>query len=280
MKRAFMKSPAKINLGLNILNKREDGFHNIETISYQIQLCDNITFEKNEETFSFTANSEALTSDIEGNLIIKALRLVEAHIGKKLSLQIDLQKNIPIGAGLGGGSSNAAITLIALNELFSLEMNDATLDAFAAKLGSDVNMFLKHFSSYATGRGEVVRQINIDMPYTILLINPGIHVSTPWAYKNCVPSVPEVPLEYFIINNTISIKSVLPFLKNDFENNVFAAFPEIRNIKNSLLEQGAVFAQMSGSGSSVFGLFDSSVDAERTMESFPEEYFSYIEFPE
>ncbi len=274
-----MKSPAKINLGLNILRKRDDGFHDIESIMYQLGLTDTLIFEKTD-TFSFSTENLELSSDISNNLIVRAVRKLEEITGKHLDIKITLEKNIPMGAGLGGGSSNAAITLTALNELFGLDLTDAVLLRLAGHLGSDVPFFIKPAPAYATSRGEVLKRFAFELPYSIVLVNPGIHVSTPWAYKNVTPSMPETPLREWIEKGTFNAEELLGYLKNDFEIPVFTAFPEIKTIKEKLLQSGAIFALMSGSGSSVFALFDDPQKAEDAFTKFNKNYFTYIEVPE
>jgi 4-diphosphocytidyl-2-C-methyl-D-erythritol kinase len=192
-----MKSPAKINLGLNILRKRDDGYHDIESIMYQIGLNDTLIFEKTEG-FAFATQSVELSADPTNNLIVKAVRKLENYCGKRLMISIELEKHIPMGAGLGGGSSNAAITLTALNELFGLSLPDKTIFRLAAELGSDVPFFVKPAPAYATSRGEILQRFAFDLPFHILVVNPGIHVSTVWAYKNVTPSMPERPLSAWL----------------------------------------------------------------------------------
>lgn len=279
MRRAYMRSPAKINLGLNIVRKRDDGYHDIESIMYQLGLTDTIIFEKTEK-FTFSTENLELSSDIANNLIVRAVRKLEEVTGKRLAITITLEKNIPMGAGLGGGSSNAAITLTALNELFGLNLTDSALLRLAAELGSDVPFFIKPAPAYATSRGEVLKRFSFELPYSILLVNPGIHVSTPWAYKNVTPTLPEKPLSDWVQKGTYNAEELLPYLKNDFEEPVFRAFPEIKKIKDELLACGAVFSLMSGSGSSVYALFNDHQKAETAFDKFNENYFTYIEVPE
>ncbi len=279
MQRAFMKSPAKINLGLNILKKRDDGFHDIESIMYQLGLTDTITFEK-AAVLSLHSNEMSLTIEIENNLIIRAVRALEAKSGKTVTPEIELEKIIPMGAGLGGGSSNAAITLTALNELYELGIGEKDILEMASSLGSDVPFFTKHTPAYATSRGEVLERFNFILPYSVLLVNPGIHVATPWAYKNVIPAFPKHSLAGWVKSKSKNISELLPLLKNDFETPVFAAFPAIAAIKQTLLNNGAIFALMSGSGSSVFALFDDPMVAKAAENLYQQKYFTYLEFPD
>lgn len=247
-------SPAKINLGLNIISKREDGFHNLETIFYPINLNDKISFEKSEHT-TFETNNEKLKSEADSNLVLKALHLLEETAGRKLSGKIFLEKIIPTGAGLGGGSSNAASTLLALNELFELNLSIDDLKPLALTLGSDVPFFLYRIPCFAEGRGEIITPVSLDIPYPILLVNPNIHVSTAWAFNNIAPKIPGHSLKNFT-DELIELKKLFRKLRNDFEAPVFTEHPKIQKVKTELIQHGAMYAQMSGSGSTVFGIFD------------------------
>lgn len=247
-------SPAKINLGLNIISKRGDGFHNLETIFYPINLNDKIRFEKSERT-AFSTNNEQLKTEADSNLVLKALHLLEQLTGRKLSSKIFLEKLIPTGAGLGGGSSNAASTLLALNELFELNLSIDDLKPLALQLGSDVPFFLHRIPCFAEGRGEMIIPVSLDIPYPILLVNPNIHISTAWAFNNIVPKITGVSLKIFT-DEIIELKKLFRKLHNDFEEPVFKEHPKIQKIKTELIQHGAMYAQMSGSGSTVFGIFD------------------------
>ncbi len=278
MERIIIKSPAKINFGLNIIEKRSDGYHNIETIFYPISLCDVLTFERNEKLI-FTSNDTKLQND-KDNLILKTVRLLEKVTAKKINLSIHLDKNIPIGAGLGGGSSNAAHTLLSINELLSLRIKDETLKEFALMLGSDVPFFLKPFPSFAERRGEILTQIDFHIKKFILLVNPGIHVSTKWAYQNIKPKKPSFKLssmKNFMIKNFSFLKDKVV---NDFEEIVFADYPEIKIIKETLYKLGAEFSLMSGSGSTIFAIFNEKETVESAHSFFSKKYFTYMESPE
>ena len=276
MTRIEIKSPCKINFGLNIVSKRSDGFHNIETIFYPINLFDVIVFEISNN-FSFSCNIESLE---ENNIITKAVRLIEEEKKIKLPVAIHLEKRIPFGAGLGGGSSNAASTLLSLNELFQLNMSNEIVKSNALKLGSDVPFFLKPFPSFGKSRGEVLTEINFVIKKPLLIINPGINVATKWAYENIIPRRPDFNL-IELNNNGFSDYSQLNHLVvNDFENIVFSKFPEIKNIKNEIQNFGAEFSLMSGSGSSVFGIFNDVEKAEIAQDYFSQKYFTHLELYE
>jgi len=264
--------PAKINIGLNIIEKRNDGYHNLETIFYPIKLADKITI-KVSNTSSFESNDERISSD-KDNLILKTKRIVENEAGKSLNCKINLAKKIPIGAGLGGGSSNAATTMMILNDLFSLEFGFETLNRLAIQLGSDVPFFLNPVPSIGTSRGEILRQIYLSITDPILIVNPGIHISTKWAYENITPKRSNQISEINIKGN---IFDELSNLSNDFETIVFDKFPEILKIKTDMLANGAYYASMSGSGSTVFGIFKSHDDVKLIEKEFSKKYFTYLE---
>jgi 4-diphosphocytidyl-2-C-methyl-D-erythritol kinase len=185
MQKIEFNSPAKINIGLNIIKKRKDGYHDLETIFYPLLLSDIISFEKSNST-KFDTNSSEI-NDLDSNLVIDTIQLLQKELNKDLSVNIYLQKNIPIGAGLGGGSSNAATTLKAINQLYNLNLNYELLFSFALQLGSDVPYFLSPVPSYAASRGELLTGIQLSLGYPILLVNPGIHISTKWAFNKIIP---------------------------------------------------------------------------------------------
>jgi 4-diphosphocytidyl-2-C-methyl-D-erythritol kinase len=272
-----IKTPAKINIGLNIVSKRNDGFHNLETLFYPIHdLFDIITFEKDSH-FSFKSNNSTLAED-ENNLIIKAKQILEIVANRKIPVKIFLSKNIPVGAGLGGGSSDAAVTLICLNELFELGLNFDTLSNLALELGSDVPYFLKAKPAIGKSRGEKLTLADIEINKPILIINPGIHISTKDAFRNIIPVKSKV--NYADVVNRIND---LEFLKNtvtnDFEENIFKLYPEIKNVKQLLYDSGAEFALMSGTGSTVYGIFKDETAIESVKNKLPENYFKFISYP-
>lgn len=273
MDKLEVKSPAKINFGLNIINKRADGYHNIETIFYPINLCDILTLKKSKE-FSFNSNLKEIQN--ENNLIIKTIYLLEDFIKERINVSIHLQKNIPIGAGLGGGSSNAATTLLAINELFNLHLDDETLFELAIQLGSDVPFFLNPIPSFATSRGEEIYPIKFEIKKPILIINPGINIPTKWAYKNIIP---KFPLFHLSVLNNIQINNFNEFkdkVVNDFEEIIFQFYPEIKKIKDDLYNLNAEFSLMSGSGSSVFGIFPDQKNANVAKQFFEKKYLTYL----
>jgi 4-diphosphocytidyl-2-C-methyl-D-erythritol kinase len=274
MERILINSPAKINFGLNIIEKRSDGFHNLETIFYPLELCDKIIFEKSVD-FSFTSNVASLEKD-PTNLIIKALRLVEEFIGRKLNVKISLQKVIPIGGGLGGGSSNAAHTLLSLNELFELKIPIEVINTMSLQLGSDVPFFIKPITSFATSRGEILEPINFEIKKPLLLINPRIHISTKWAFQNIIPQKPKLQLKE-VVRKDKSFISYRESIKNDFEEIVLKTYPELSDLKKKLYEFGADFVLMSGSGSTFFAIFSDHEIAEYAKKYYEKNYFCFLQ---
>lgn len=243
-------SGAKINLGLKILSKREDGYHNIESVFYPIPLNDVIEIIPSEE-FEFTYTG---IDKIEGlNLIEKAYLLLKEKY-KILNCKIHLHKNIPIGAGLAGGSGNGSVTLLALNKQFNLNLSNQELEKLALQLGSDCPFFIENKPKLVTGRGEHLTKINLDLKgYYLLVVNPGIHISTQEAYQNLV-----IGKESQISVKEIESKPVeewQTFLENDFEEYAFNKYPEIKVIKKTLITHGALYASMTGTGSTVYGIF-------------------------
>lgn len=276
MQELSIKSFAKINLGLNIISKRDDGFHNLQTIFFPISLHDIITIKKSDR-FAFTTNDINLLND-KNNLIIKAYQLLERFVGRELSCEIHLQKNIPIGAGLGGGSSNAANVLKALNELFSLEIGTVKLSGLALQLGSDVPLFLTKLPAYAESRGEILYPIKLEVKGFLLIVNPAIHISTRSTFSKIIPKLPEHSLKDLIKNNEIKFEELVKHATNDFEAIVFEEFPVIKNIKERMLQFGSVFSQMTGTGSTVFGFFDEEEQAHQAELFFKcKNYFTYLE---
>ncbi len=278
MSESVIKSPSKINIGLNILEKREDGYHNIETIFYPLDLYDELFFEEAGE-YSFTSNDEKLNKE-PTNLITKAKELLESLSEIKLNIKIRLHKNIPIGAGLGGGSSNAAATLLALNDLYNLNISKNDLSKLALKLGSDVPFFLNPVPSFAESRGEILFPIKMKIKSYILIVNPGIHISTKWAFSMITPGFAETGLKSIIQHNNSTMDDIMKIAVNDFEKIVFKNFPPINEIKNDMLRFGAKYSLMTGTGSTVWGIFEED-DSVKKAELFfrSKNYFTFIQIP-
>ena len=272
---------AKINLGLHVVSRRKDGYHNLETIFYPIGIKDALEIipcpKKSGEVTGLTESKE-LTVTIDGfsdrkyrffqtgipvegnpeaNLVIKALNLIATE--KKLpEIDIHLLKRIPSGAGLGGGSSDAAFMLNLLNETFNLKYSKEELMLLAARLGADCPFFILNCPAFATGIGDKLEPIELDVSnYIFLLVKPDITISTKEAYAMITPQKPAMPLKEIIRR---PIETWKELLKNDFEPPIFKKISEICRIKQQLYEMGAVYASMSGSGSSLFGLFEKKPD--------------------
>lgn len=270
-----VKTPAKINFGLNVVEKRQDGFHNIETIFYPVDLFDELTFNDANE-FVFESDNMNLNSESD-NLVIKAKNLLELKTGRKLNVNIYLKKNIPIGAGLGGGSSDAACALLALNKIFRLNLDSLKLHQLAIELGSDVPFFLKPFPSFGSARGEILEQVDFKIEGSILLINPGIFISTKWAYGKIKPQKPEHSLIELYRRRKLNISAYKDYVRNDFEIPVLVEFQGIQKLKEELYESGADFVLLSGSGSTVFSIFQNNSLAKTAKENFSKKYFTFLQ---
>ncbi|MDO5523949.1 MAG: 4-(cytidine 5'-diphospho)-2-C-methyl-D-erythritol kinase [Bacteroidia bacterium] len=257
---------AKINLGLNIVSKRPDGYHNLETVFYPIGLKDalEIVPSGSSEPYRFFQTGIEIQGNAEDNLVIKALKLISEE--KQIPpIDIHLLKKIPFGAGLGGGSSDAAFMLKLLNETFSLGYSDTELEEKAARIGADCAFFIKNKPAFATGIGDELAEIELDLSnYLFVLVKPNVFVPTKDAYAMVAPQQPETSLKEIVKKPVSEWKGLM---KNDFEPSVFKKYPEICNIKKQLYDSGAVYASMSGSGSSVFGLFEKEVELK---EGFPD----------
>ena len=260
---------AKINLGLHILRKRTDGYHEIQTCMYPIPLKEALEIIPSE-AFSFSSSGIAIPGNTDQNLIVKAYQLLSADFPEMSPVAAHLHKNIPIGAGLGGGSADAAYALRLLNEQFSLGLNLKQLEDYASQLGSDCPFFIQNKPQIASGRGEILEPFPIDLAGNwICLVHPGIHIGTKEAYAGIKPSERSEGLTA-ILSETSSWESKLV---NDFESGIFSAYPEIAAIKTSIYKAGAWYAAMSGSGSAVFGIFK---EPPEDLE-FPDHYFVFSE---
>lgn len=270
-----VNAPAKINFGLNVVEKRPDGFHNIETIFYPLSLCDTLEFSQSENYVLETDNN--ILNSEKDNLITRARNLLVEKTGQNIGVKIRLTKNIPVGAGLGGGSSDAASALVTLNSMFKLNLDSADLNTLALKLGSDVPFFLNPFPSFGSSRGEILEQIDFRINSSILVINPGIFVSTKWAYEKISPQKPEMSLIEKYRRGRLRTGDFNDIIFNDFEIPVMAEFQAIGRLKEELYERGADFALMSGSGSTVFGLFSDKEKALAAQEYFGRRFFTYLQ---
>ena len=241
---------AKINIGLNITEKRNDGFHNLESIFYPIDWCDILEINKSD-TFEFTTSGLPIDVDYESNIIIKAYRLIESKYSIT-ACKIHLHKQIPMGAGLGGGSSNASFTLKVLNDLFDLKISEKELLSFAEELGSDCPFFIKNTAQYIQGKGEIMTVSKLDLQgYFIKLVNPNIHISTQLAFRNVKPKMPVMDLR-----NCSVLELRKGNIVNDFEQSVFPIYKSLEKIKNTIKNENAFYVSMTGTGSTIFGLYE------------------------
>ena len=241
----------KINLGLNILRKREDGYHDISSIFYPVKECVDILEIVKSEKFEFTKSGIEIP---EGeNLCEKAWKLIYNDFGIG-NVKIHLHKQIPIGAGLGGGSADASFTLKALNELFELKLTNIQLEKYALQLGADCPFFIDNNPKLVEGKGEKMSNIDLDLSgFEIRLINPEIYISTKESYSVITPKTPEISVEKII---QLPLKEWKHKLKNDFEISVFSKYPQLEKMKEELYNDRAIYASMSGSGSVLFGIFN------------------------
>ena len=245
---------AKINLGLNVISKRTDGYHNIETVFYPVRLYDALEIvPAATEAMRFSQTGIPVTGEPETNLVLKAYRLLQKDYILP-EIDIYLQKNIPFGAGLGGGSADAAFMLKLLNDFADLHLSDKQLEEYASQLGADCAFFIQNQPVFAEGIGMIFTPVSVPLfGYYITIVKPKIHISTREAYAQVTPQSPKESIRDII---TCPVETWKDRLVNDFEPSVFARFPEIGAIKQTLYEKGAVYASMSGSGSSVFGIFE------------------------
>jgi 4-diphosphocytidyl-2-C-methyl-D-erythritol kinase len=244
---------AKINLGLHITSKRKDGYHEIETCMVPIPLYDALEMILDPKKMSWNATGIPIPGEQKDNLILKAFQLIKKDFPDIPSLSIHLHKHIPMGAGLGGGSADGAFALKLMNSLFELHLDDFFLEEYAEQLGSDCPFFIENTPKIARGRGEILEPISLDLKGTwLVLINPGIHVGTKEAYSGVTPAAPKVNLAE-VLQDRSRWKAELV---NDFEVSIFNNHPEIAELKEKMYDAGAFYSAMSGSGSSVFGLFD------------------------
>ncbi len=251
---------AKINLGLNIVEKRPDGYHNLETIFYPIKLQDALEVTRLQDDtapFKLHVSGTNLEGTAEDNLVVKAYRLLKDDF-QLPPIDIHLFKHIPTGAGLGGGSADCAFMIKLLNEKFILNLSIDQMEQYAAKLGADCAFFIQNKSVFATGIGNLFHPIDFSLKgYHLVLVKPNSSVSTREAYANIIPCKPEVSLLEIIKQ---PIETWRESMKNDFEYSVFLSHPEIAAIKDKLYDLGAVYASMSGSGSAVYGIFKAPIE--------------------
>lgn len=250
----ILHANCKINLGLDVLRRREDGFHDLETVMVPVRELFDVVEVRRRDGADPVFRQRGLVVDCpaEENVCVKACRLMQRRYGVG-GAEITLDKCVPFGAGLGGGSADATMVLRALNDLYGLRLSEDELIERAAELGSDTAFFVRNSPQFCTGRGERMEPVELPLDgLRLVLVKPGEGVSTREAYAGVRPAVPAVPLRERLHRPISEWQSTV---KNDFEPSVFAAHPRLARIKESLLEQGALYAAMSGSGSTLFGLF-------------------------
>ncbi len=263
----------KINLGLSVLSKRSDGYHDLETIFYPLPLTDSLEIIENKQgsknhVFPFSNSGLAIPGNPASNLCVKAYRLLKKDFPALPALLIHLHKVIPSGAGLGGGSADAAFALQVMNKMGKLRLSDKQLMSYAAELGSDCPFFIINKPCFAQGRGEILEEIALDLSgYRLVIVNPGIHVDTGRAFLDIRPAMQEKPLKEII---TGPVERWKDELRNDFEKVIFPQYRRIVDIKDQFYSKGALYASMSGSGSTIFGIFAKDKVPEF---DFPKEYF-------
>ena len=260
----------KINLGLHILRKRTDSYHDLETIFYPLPFCDVLeTIERKEmSAVLFSSSGLSINGDVADNLCVKAYTLLKKDFPQLPAIQMHLHKVIPAGAGLGGGSADAAYTLLLLNKQFQLNLSIERLITYALQLGSDCPFFIINKPCFASGRGEIMETVSLDLSgYKFIIVNPCIHINTAKAFEGITPSLPVKSVKE-IIQQPISVWK--KELTNDFEKNIFYNYPEIEAIKKKLYDAGAVYSSMSGSGSTVYGIFEK---ANHIKVELPPNYF-------
>lgn len=246
----------KINIGLNIVSKRSDGYHNLETVFFPIPLRDNLEFKEieNEDVpYRLVSGGVPIEGKPEDNLIVKVYLDMKVEFNLP-ALELSLYKNIPMGAGLGGGSSDAAAMMKGLNEAYNLQLSAEDMEKRLAKFGADCPFFVRNKPAYATGIGDELTNCNVSLKDKfIVLVKPDVFVSTKEAYAHVTPKLPAIPLAEAI---KLPIETWKEQIVNDFEQSVFPFHPELPAIKQTLYDMGAVYASMSGSGSTMYGIFN------------------------
>lgn len=265
---------AKINIGLNVIKKRSDGYHDLESVFYPIALCDILEVIENHgasEPVEFYSTGISIPGNVNDNLCVSAYNLI-AKDYQLPKVKIHLHKIIPIGAGLGGGSSDAAFFIKLLNEKFELGLSWGEQHNYARQLGSDCSFFITNSPVFAEEKGDKYERVQLDLSgYYQVLVYPNIHVNTASAYAGLVPKKPVSSLENDVLK--LPVSKWKDIVKNDFEESVFEKFPVVRNVKDVLYSKGAVYASMSGSGSAVYGLFEKEIELRNEFK----DYFVWME---
>ena len=259
-----LKAPAKVNLFLEILGKRDDGFHEIETIMQEIDLADSLQFEETQEGVTLECNDKNIPAN-QDNLVCKAANLILEECGIKKGVLINLEKNIPVGAGLGGGSSDAATTLKALNSLWKVGLNNEELMEFAAKLGSDIPFFINGKTALCRGRGELITPVEVRNRMDYIILFPRVHISTETIYKNLKIDLTKKRKDVSFFLDALKYSeaaSISKLLFNRLEEIIFATYPDLLQVKSTLESFDFCGLSISGSGSAFFGLCNDRHQAE------------------
>jgi 4-diphosphocytidyl-2-C-methyl-D-erythritol kinase len=269
MRMLRINSYAKINLGLLLLGKRHDGYHDIATLFQQIDLRDTILFKKTDQSFEIDATGLTIPTD-QSNLMYKVFSLIQKRYSIKGGAYVHIEKQIPVGGGLGGGSSNAAMTILALCKLYDLKLESHILQELGTEIGSDVPFFLEGGTALGLGRGEKLEHIEIPMDYWLVLLFPDVSVSTSWAYQHTrIGLTSEEKLAKFrSLLGSFEKSALKENLVNELERVVFQRHPQLLRLKEQLYERDAFYASMSGSGSTVYGLFVSVEEAQEAKSFF------------
>lgn len=262
----FVYANAKINLGLYVLKKRQDGFHDLESVFLPLDWADKIEIIPSQSV-EFSTNGIKIPKSEKDNLCMQAYELLKKKHDLP-AIKIKLNKQLPIGSGLGGGSADAAFVLKALNDFYQLNINTPTLEEYAAELGSDSVFFIQNIAAMVKGRGEIIEadeKYDVLKGYRILIVKPAIFISSKEAYRNINPRFPEKRIEEIIQEPIENWKNQL---KNDFEETIFSVHPILKEIKTQLYKNGAIYAAMSGSGSSIYGVFEKKIPIPTSIQQF------------
>ncbi len=278
MKSLTLKAYAKINVGLRITGQRDDGYHSIKTLYQTVNIYDEVKLNlKDEQGVTFNWQGEKVP-DGDDNICSKAANSFFEFIGEEKGVNIELEKTLPVGSGLGGGSSDAACVIRGLNELIDTKLSLKNMEDIASELGADIPFFIRGGCQYAEGIGDELSPGELSEEWVLLLVVPDIHIDTSWAYQGIHPlsltrNINDVNLASFPHNGDAKNRKMF---RNDFEPLVFSKYPEIGEIKKSLLKSEAEFASLSGSGSAVYGLYETTEMAEKAMKLVSREYKSWV----
>jgi len=276
MEKLIIQTPAKINFGLHILEQRPDKYHNIETIFYPIKLYDTLTFEESDH-FEIITNSIELNNN-KFNLIVEAKDSLQSYADKKMNVKITLDKKIPIGGGMGGGSSDAAAALKGLIKLYDINLSADLLKKFALQIGSDVPFFLNPVPSLGFARGEdLIPLDNFFIDFNILLVYPNFNISTKWAFSKIKLTTHDFSLRNFTPDLWKDTKKMRSLIRNDFERRILGNFPVLSEIKKKLYSLHAQFVLMTGTGSTIFALFKNKDEAANAKTIFEEKFFTFLQ---